>query len=106
MPIWFGLMGSWQLVIVQRESSGSFCKLGACVLEDYAGLQNVQHPVSTIVALYVLTGCDYVSPFFKHTKKDMQYLLTTNSIISFVEDGNGHKVFEGILTDMWVNLVC
>ena len=37
---------------------------------------------------------------------NLQYVLTNNSIRSFIDDGNGHKVFEGILMDVWVNLVC
>ena len=74
----------------------------------------MKFPISTMVALYVLTGCDYVSSFFKHTKKhfieclfsNKQYILKNNSIISLIEDGNGHKLFDGVLEEPWLNLAC
>ena len=64
--------------------------------------------------MYVLTGCDYVSSFFKHTKQNflqcffsnIQFVLNSNSLITFVEDGNGHTVFESVSTEHWLHLVC
>ena len=76
--VWVYGLGLWEagwlankLVIVQRGNSGDFVNIsfGARLITDLAALQNVKFPVSTMVALYVLTGCDYVSSFFKLTKK-------------------------------------
>ena len=33
------------------------------------------------------------------------YILQNNSIVSLV-DGNGHKLFEGVLEEPWLNLAC
>ena len=84
------------------------------MIQDLPSLHTVSNPVSTVVCMYMLTGCDYVSSFFKHTKtkfveclfSNIQYILSTNSLIHFVGDGHGHKVFDTIHTESWLNLVC
>ena len=121
--VWVYGLGLWEagwlsnkLVIVQRGNSGEYVNinLAARLLQDFAPLQTVPYPVSTMVALYVLSGCDYVSSFFKHTKQNflecffsnIQFVLNNNSLITFVEDGNGHTVFESVSTEHWLHLVC
>lgn len=87
--------------------------LGARLIQDFSPLSTVPYSVSTVVAMYVLTGCDYVSSFFRHTKQNffecflsnIKYILNNNSLVSFVED-DGHKVFESIVMEPWLNLVC
>ena len=32
--------------------------------------------------------------------------MPNNSLVTFVDDGNGHKVFENILIEPWLNMVC
>ena len=119
--VWVYGLGLWEAgwlrhkqVVVQRGITNEYVyiNLGARLIEDYPQLQHVPYPISTMVALYVLTGCDYVSSFFKHTKQEfiscffsnLQYILQNESL-TFVKDGNGHKVFKGIVMDPWINLV-
>ena len=120
--VWVYGLGLWEagwlrnkLVIVQRGTTGEYVNinLGARLIKDFPSLKNVPYPISTMVALYVLTGCDYVSAFFKHTKQEfiscffsnVHYILNNNSLLTFVQDGNGHQVFEGIVMETWLNLV-
>lgn len=115
--VWVYGLGLWEAgwlrnkqVVVQRGIIGEYVNinLGARLIEDYSPLQRVPYPISTMVALYVLTGCDY-----KHTKQEfiscffsnLHYVLQNNSLLTFVEDGSGHKVFEGIVMEPWINLV-
>ena len=37
---------------------------------------------------------------------NIKYILNNNSLVLFVEDGSGHKVFESIVMEPWLNLVC
>lgn len=113
--VWVYGLGLWEAgwiknkrVIVQRGTTEEYVdiNLGARLIEDFSPLSNVPYPISTLVAMYVLTGCDYVSSFFRHTKQNffecflsnIKYILN-NSLVSFVEDSNGHKVFESIVME-------
>ena len=76
--MWVYGLGIWEAgwlrhkpVMVQRGITNEYVNinLGARLIEDYPQLQHVPYPISTMVALYVLTGCDYVSSF-KDTKQE------------------------------------
>ena len=62
-------------IVVQRGLSGEYINigLGARYIKDCAQLQHVTNPIATIVGLYTITGCDYVSSFFKQTKEKFTY---------------------------------
>ena len=68
------------MVIVQRGNNGDYVNinLGTRLIQNFPSLHTVSNHVSTIVALYVLTGCDYVSSLFQHTLKK---LLSACSVI-------------------------
>ena len=51
--------------------------------------------------MLVLFKQEFISCFFSN----LQYVLQNNSLLTFVEDGNGHKVFEGTVMEPWINLV-
>ena len=53
-------------VYVQRGYSGDFVdiNLGTLLISQCPKLQTISYPVSSVVALYLLTGCDYVSSFY------------------------------------------
>ena len=74
--VWVYGLGLWEAgwiknkqVFVQRGTIGEY-NLGARLIRDFSPVSNIPHPVSTVVAMYVLTGCDYVSSFFRHTKQN------------------------------------
>lgn len=73
----------------------------------HASLQGVTHPVLSIMALYVLTGCDYTSSFFLCTKSKFMDTFIDN--ISFICSGGSlaivkDGVFRSINTDAWIRL--
>ena len=45
--------------------------------------RTLNNPVSSIVALYILTGCDYVSSFYRCTKHNFLDTLLTNAAFIF-----------------------
>ena len=66
-----------------------------------------------VVGIYLITGCDYVSSFFKQTKekfmkcllKNADYIFATySSLLKFVSDSNGHKVFDYI-EELYLRLI-
>lgn len=58
-------------VIVKRGNSGEYVNIshGCESLRNISSLKNIKYPITSVVALYVFTGCDYVSSFFRLTKK-------------------------------------
>ena len=44
-----------------KEELQENINLGARLIEDFSAFSIVPYPVSTVVAMYVLTGCEYVS---------------------------------------------
>jgi hypothetical protein len=53
--------------------------------------------------------CELLFQIYKFLEcflKNIKYILNNNSLVSFVEDGNGRKVFESIVMEPWLNLVC
>lgn len=100
-------------IIVQRGNSGDFVDLniGTRSLARLPFLSNVSYPVTSLVSLYVLTGCDYVSSFFRLSKKYFlkifldyaDYICTESSSNSLV---NVHESFESIDISCFINLAC
>ena len=72
MGLWAGINGTGYLegkhVVVKRGNSEEYV-VGFVCLKSLPCLRSITHPVTSIVALYVLTGCDYVSSFYRVTKK-------------------------------------
>ena len=70
-----------KMVIVQRGNSGEYVNinLGTHLIQDFPSLHTVSNPVSTIVAMYVLTGCDYMSALSLNTLKKIS--LSACSVI-------------------------
>ena len=58
-------------VVVKCGNSEEYVDLnvGFVCLKSLPCLRSINHPVTFIVALYVLTGCNYVSSFYRVTKK-------------------------------------
>ena len=53
-------------IIVQWGNSGDFVDLNIGTRSPRLPfLSNASYPVTSLVSLYVLTGCDYVSSFFR-----------------------------------------
>ena len=52
-----------QHIIVQRGNSGDF-NIGTLSLARLPFLSNVSYPVTSLVSLYVLTGCDLCELIF------------------------------------------
>ena len=107
--MWIHGLGLWEAgwlknknVIVQRGNTGEYVNLNlsACIIQDFEKFHNVPHPISTLVALYVLTGCDYVSSFFKQTKQkviesfisNVKYILNDEALVTFDDDGRGQSI--------------
>ena len=64
-------------VVVIRGNSEEYVDLnvGIVCLKSLPCLCSITHHVTSIVALYVLTGCDYVSSFYRVTKKQFLNVL-------------------------------
>lgn len=78
------------------------------MLSQHPKLSALSHPVLSLVALYVLTGCDYVSSFYRCTKTS--FLQTLIRDVGFIcPNGNLMKMilgeFQHIHQDSWVRLV-
>ena len=52
-------------VIIKRCNANEYVSLnvGVRAITNLPCLNTIKHPVTSIVALYVVTGCDYVSSF-------------------------------------------
>ena len=71
-------------VYVQRGNSNSYINIneGTALISSHPVLSTISYPVLSIVALYILTGCDYVSSFYRCTKT--KFLETFINDLSFV----------------------
>ena len=72
-----------KLVFVKHGTSVKYSNLNDCVssLTRIPSLAQIKYPVTSIVALYILTGCDYVSSFFRLSKSFFLELFVENAYI-------------------------
>ena len=97
--------GGWlrsKCVVVQRGASGNYVNINLAVrlITDHPNLSDLNYPGSTLVGLYVLTGCDNISAFFRHTKDQFlqcflehsQYISASQSLLQFEREGCGCAV--------------
>ena len=98
-------------VYVKRGNVDSFVNinLAAQLITTHPSLSNTNHPVSSVVALYVLTGCDYLSSFYRCTKRNFLDTFLQNT--EFVNENTGSLVsitdnkFDTVNNYAWIYLV-
>ena len=95
---------------VQRGNEESFIHINKAVslVTTHPILSSISYPVLSLVALYILTGCDYVSSFYRCTKT--KFLETFLTKLKFVcPDGYFLKMemgeFQNINEYSWIRLV-
>ena len=97
-------------IVVQRGNVDSYINItrATSLLSQHPKLQHLNFPVLTLVALYILTGCDYVSAFYRYTKSNfLETLLRCKSFIC--SDGHLFRMINGefqyIKESAWLKLV-
>ena len=98
-------------VYIQRGNTNSYINIneGTSLISQHPKLSPMTYPVLSLVALYILTGCDYLSSFYMCTKTKFLESLIQN--LSFIcPNGNGllkmiGSEFQYINEDAWVRLV-
>lgn len=97
-------------VYVQRGNNESFININeaTALIISHPVLSTISYPALSLVALYVLTGCDYVSSFYRCTKTNFLETLINN--IAFVcPDGHFLRMemgeFQHIKEHAWIRLV-
>ena len=97
-------------VYVQRGNTESFISINEAttLFTNHPTLSGILCPALSLVALYVLTGCDYVSSFYRCTKTKL--LETFISDLDFVcPDGHFLRMergkFQHINVQAWIRLV-
>ena len=97
-------------VYVQRGNSESYININraATLISNHRVLSTTDYPVLTLVALYVLTGCDYVSSLYRCAKTKFLETLLDNIAFVFAE-GPLLKMergeFQHINEKSWIRLV-
>lgn len=76
-------------------------------IATHTQLSTIQHPCSTLTALYIVTGCDYLSFFYRVTKQNFLNVFLENLEHiccngRFIEIGDNTI---SILEDSWIKLV-
>ena len=97
-------------VYVQRGNSNTYINIneGTALISNHPVLSTISYPVLSLVALYILTGCDYVSSFYRCTKT--KFLETFINDLQFVcPDGQFLRMemgeFQYIHEHAWIRLV-
>ena len=88
-------------VFVQRTETNEYVDIGSlvCSISRHPKLQQIAHPACSLVALYVLSGCDYTSSFYGCTKQ--RFLDTFMDNISYIcaePSGSLFSITEGTCT--------
>ena len=103
-----------KIIFVQRGNSGEYVDIqkASHAIANHPKLQTIRYPVTSVVAIYVLSGCDYVSSFYGCSKKkfldtmldNITYIcdLPTNSLVTFSDTGT----FNNIDLTAWMKLIC
>ena len=102
-------------VYVERTLNAEFVDICEIynIVQSHPILSKTPYPLNSLVALYVLSGCDYISSFFKTSKQAFLtpfsehclYICENGPIVEMkdVEDG---CIINDISTDAWYRLVC
>ena len=71
-------------VYVQRGNNTTYINIngGTALISNHPILSTISYPVLSLVARYILTGCDYVSSFYRCTKT--KFLETFINDLHFV----------------------
>lgn len=96
-------------VVVKLGTSSCYVDLNIAV-QNIGNLPNfscIKHPVTSFVALYVLTGCDYVSSFFRVSKSTFLELFINNAVYICGEMVQFHNnSFDSIVEESCLRLFC
>ena len=97
-------------VYVQRGNSNTYINIneGTALISNHPVLSTISYPVLSLVALYTLTRCDYVSSFYRCTKtkfletfiNDLQFVCPKGQFLR-MEMGE----FQYIHEHAWIRLV-
>ena len=112
-----GWLGN-KLVYVERTLNAEFvdiCEVYT-VIESHPSLAGIPYPLNSLVALYVLSGCDYVSSFFKTSKQvflnafidNCKYICESGPLVELRDCENlgmTGSILVGISTDAWYRVV-
>ena len=99
-------------VHIQRNEANEYVDIGTLVnaIHSHPKLQQVMYPACSLVALYVLSGCDYTSSFFGCTKQkfletfmDNISFICTYPTVSLVDVADG--AFIEIYESSWIRLI-
>ena len=97
-------------VYVQRGNTNSYINIneGTALISNHPVFSTLSNPTLCLVALYILTGCDYVSSFYRCTKT--KFLETFINDLHFVcPNGQFLKMemeeFQYINEYAWIRLV-
>ncbi len=97
-------------ITVQRGNTECYIdiKKATSLLAQHPKLSALSFPVLSLVALYVLTGCDYVSSFYRNTKTT--FLVALIEYADFIcPDGHFlnmiNNEFQHIRESSWIKLV-
>lgn len=90
-----GLVSDKNILVKLGVSNDVSINLGVRAIASLPTLSTIRYPVMCIVALYILTGCDYVSSFFRVTKLNVlqcfiqhaEYVCTPKSLLQTTFDG-------------------
>ena len=105
------MVGYREKVFVKQGNKNNFVHLNLAVnlIAEHHSLQSITLPACSIEALYVISGCDYVSSFFGCTKKKFldTFLENTSFIFantnSFIHLDDNSQVT--INEDAWMRLI-
>ncbi len=98
-------------MFVQRTETSEYVDIGSlvCSIRGHPKLRQIAHPACSLVALYVLSGCDYTSSFYGCTKQ--RFLDTFLDNISYIcaqPSGSLVTNTEGTFTipeNTWIRLI-
>lgn len=97
-------------VLVQRGNTDCYIDIRAAttLLSQHPNLSAFSFPVLSLVALYILTGCDYVSAFYRCSKtcfletliQDAHFICPDGNLLRMI-----NNEFQHINEQSWVRLV-
>ena len=99
-------------VTVQRAETNQYVNIAtlAYSISSHPKLQQIHHPVCCLVAVYVLSGCDYTTSFFGCTKDRFLNTFMTNALYICAESSSNSLVVKEdgmveIQSDAWIRLI-
>ena len=106
-----GQLGNKQIKVervINAEYVDINCIVDAC--NAHPVLSRIQFPANTLATIYILTGGDYISHFYKTSKLTfirtfIKHICNDGGLINMTSGHEG-QVFNKINTDAWLKLVC